>query len=87
MFDALDTRDTLARLLDVTKTAGGVQIFIGAENELFNVAGCAMVAAPFVGSRGDIVGAIGVIGPARINYARIIPIVDYTAKVVSRLVG
>lgn len=87
LFDALDTRDTLARLLDVTKTAGGVQIFIGAENELFNVAGCAMVAAPFVGSRGDIVGAIGVIGPARINYARIIPIVDYTAKVVSRLVG
>ena len=87
LFDALDTRDTLARLLDVTKSAGGVQIFIGAENELFNVAGCAMVAAPFVGSRGDIVGAIGVIGPARINYARIIPIVDYTAKVVSRLVG
>lgn len=87
LFDALDTRDLLARLLDVTKNAGGVQIFIGAENELFNMAGCAMVAAPFLGSRGDIVGAIGVIGPARINYARIIPIVDYTAKVVSRLVG
>ena len=87
LFDALDTRDLLGRLLDLTKTAGGVQIFIGAENELFNVAGCAMVAAPFAGSRGEIVGAIGVIGPARINYARIIPIVDYTAKVVGRLVG
>ena len=87
LFDALDTRDLLGRLLDLTKTAGGVQIFIGAENELFNVAGCAMVAAPFAGSRGEIVGAIGVIGPARINYARIIPIVDHTAKVVGRLVG
>jgi heat-inducible transcriptional repressor len=87
LFDALDTRDLLGRLLDLTKTAGGVQIFIGAENDLFNVAGCAMVAAPFAGSRGEIVGAIGVIGPARINYARIIPIVDYTAKVVGRLVG
>jgi heat-inducible transcriptional repressor len=87
LFDALDTRDTLARLLDVTKQADGVQIFIGAENELFNMAGCAMVAAPFAGAHGDVVGAIGVIGPARINYARIIPIVDYTAKIVSRLVG
>ena len=87
LFDALDTRDLLGRLLDLTKTADGVQIFIGAENDLFNMAGCAMVAAPFAGSRGEIVGAIGVIGPARINYARIIPIVDYTAKVVGRLVG
>ena len=87
LFDALDTRDLMGRLLDQTKSAGGVQIFIGAENELFNVAGAAMVAAPFAGSRGEIVGAIGVIGPARINYARIIPIVDYTAKVVGRLVG
>jgi heat-inducible transcriptional repressor len=87
LFDALDTRDLLGRLLDLTKTAGGVQIFIGAENDLFNVAGCAMVAAPFAGARGEIVGAIGVIGPARINYARIIPIVDYTAKVVGKLVG
>ena len=87
LFEALDTRDLLARLLDLTKTADGVQIFIGAENDLFNMAGCAMVAAPFAGSRGEIVGAIGVIGPARINYARIIPMVDYTAKVVGRLVG
>ncbi len=87
LFDALDTRDHISRLLDLTKTAGGVQIFIGAENDLFNMAGCAMVAAPFSGSRGEIVGAIGVIGPSRINYARIIPIVDYTAKVVSRLIG
>ena len=64
-----------------------MQIFIGAENTLFNLAGCSMVVAPYTGSSNKIVGAIGVIGPTRINYARIIPIVDYTAKVVSRLVG
>jgi len=87
LFDALDTRDLMARLLDLTQTGDGVQIFLGAENNLFNVAGCAMIAAPFTGTRGEIVGAVGVIGPARINYARIIPIVDYTARVVGKLLG
>ena len=87
LFDALDTRDLMARLLELTQTGDGVQIFLGAENDLFNVAGCAMVAAPFSGASGEIVGAVGVIGPARINYARIIPIVDYTAQVVGRLLG
>ena len=62
-----------------------MQIFIGAENELFNLAGCSMVVAPFKNSQEKIVGAAGVIGPTRINYARIIPMVDYTAKVVGRL--
>ena len=87
LFEALDTRDLLGRLLDVTKGADGVQIFIGAQSELFNLAGCAMITAPFSGAHGEIVGAVGVIGPARLNYARIIPIVDYTAKVVGRLIG
>ena len=87
LFDALDTRDLMARLLELTQTGDGVQIFLGAENDLFNVAGCAMVTAPFTGASGEIVGAVGVIGPARINYARIIPIVDYTAQVVGRLLG
>ncbi|NKB20388.1 MAG: heat-inducible transcriptional repressor HrcA [Alphaproteobacteria bacterium] len=87
LFDALDTRDLMARLLDLTQTGDGVQIFLGAENNLFNVAGCAMIAAQFTGTRGEIVGAVGVIGPARINYARIIPIVDYTARVVGKLLG
>ena len=87
LFDALDTRDLMARLLGLTQTGDGVQIFLGAENNLFNVAGCAMIAAPFTGTRGEIVGAVGVIGPARINYARIIPIVDYTARVVGKLLG
>jgi heat-inducible transcriptional repressor len=69
-----------------------VQIFIGAENQLFGLSGCSMVVAPYrAGEEGrhgsKVVGAIGVIGPTRMNYARIIPMVDYTARVVSRLLG
>ena len=87
LFEALETKDLLVRLLELSDGADGVQIFFGAENELFNVAGCSMIVAPFAGNRNQIVGAIGVIGPTRLNYARIIPIVDYTAKVVGRLIG
>jgi heat-inducible transcriptional repressor len=87
LFAALETREQLLRLLDLTNTAEGVQIFIGAENELFSVSGCAMIVAPYVNSADRIVGAIGVIGPTRMNYARIIPLVDYTAKVIGRLIG
>lgn len=87
LFQALETRETMVRLLELTGIADGVQIYIGADNTLFNLAGCSMVVAPFKNSRAKVIGAIGVIGPTRINYARIIPIVDYTAKVISRLVG
>jgi heat-inducible transcriptional repressor len=87
LFESLETRETLAKLLELANRAEGVQIYIGAETELFNLTGCTLVVAPFSGTRNKIVGAIGVVGPTRINYARIIPIVDYTAKVVSRLVG
>ncbi len=87
LFEALETKEHLVRLLDLTNRAEGVQIFIGAENELFRVSGCSMVVAPYHNSREQIVGAIGVIGPTRINYARIIPLVDYTAKVIGRLIG
>lgn len=87
LFEVLDTKDLLVSLLEQSEEAEGVKIFFGAENELFNVAGCSMVVAPFTGNRNQIVGAIGVIGPMRINYARIIPIVDYTAKMVGRLIG
>jgi heat-inducible transcriptional repressor len=83
----LETRETMLRLLDASKQGAGVQIFIGAENRLFGVAGCSMVIAPYHNSREQIVGAIGVIGPTRINYARIIPMVDYTAKMIGRLMG
>ena len=87
LFEALEARETMVRLLDATGTAEGVQIFIGAENSLFNHAGCSLIVAPYQNSKEQIVGAIGVIGPTRINYARIIPMVDYTAKVIGRLLG
>jgi heat-inducible transcriptional repressor len=87
LFQALETRETMAKLVDLATTADGVQIFIGAGNELFRNAGCSMIVAPFANSAEKIVGAIGVIGPTRLNYARIIPMVDYTAKVIGRLIG
>jgi heat-inducible transcriptional repressor len=87
LFEMLETRETMLRLLDASMQGEGVQIFIGAESHLFGVAGCSMVIAPYQNSREQIVGAIGVIGPTRINYARIIPMVDYTAKVIGRLMG
>jgi len=64
-----------------------VQIFIGAQNELFAMAGCSVIIAPYANREEKVVGAIGVIGPTRMNYARIIPMVDYTAKVIGRLLG
>jgi heat-inducible transcriptional repressor len=87
LFDMLETKDTLLRVLDLTEKAQGVQIFIGSENSLFGLTGCSMIVAPFSNGREKIVGALGVIGPTRINYARIIPMVDYTSKVISRLIG
>jgi heat-inducible transcriptional repressor len=87
LFEALETKETMLRLLDLTNSADGVQIFIGAENALFSLSGCSLVVAPYHNAEEQIVGAIGVIGPTRINYARIIPLVDYTAKVVGRLIG
>ncbi|MFL2770721.1 MAG: heat-inducible transcriptional repressor HrcA [Rhodospirillaceae bacterium] len=85
LFETLETRKEIIKLVELVGVAEGVQIFIGAENELFNLAGCSMVVAPFKNGQEKIVGAVGVIGPTRINYARIIPMVDYTAKVVGRL--
>ena len=87
LFQALETEELLVKLLDVTDTAEGVQIYIGAENTLFDQAGCSLVVAPFKGESQTIVGAIGVIGPTRLNYARIIPMVDYTARVIDRIIG
>ncbi|MEM7021886.1 MAG: heat-inducible transcriptional repressor HrcA [Pseudomonadota bacterium] len=93
LFEVLETKKTLVRLIERVKVAEGVQIFIGAENALFGMSGCSMVVAPYVSgeeggaARPNVVGAIGVIGPTRMNYARIIPMVDYTARVVSRLLG
>jgi len=87
LFEMLETKETVLRLLDASKRADGVQIFIGADSHFFGVAGCSVIIAPYQNSREQIVGAIGVIGPTRINYARIIPMVDYTAKMIGRLIG
>lgn len=87
LFAVLETRRDLMRLLDLAHGADGVKIFIGAESAEFGVAGCAMVLAPIAGDETGFVGAIGVIGPSHLNYGRIIPMVDYTAKVVGRLLG
>ena len=85
LFDALETEEATARLLEAAGKAEGVQIFIGAENQLFAHAGCSVIVSPYTNSREQVIGAIGVIGPLRMNYARIIPMVDYTAKLVGRL--
>ena len=87
LFERLETHDTMIRLLDLAESSDGVRIFIGAESGLFGTSGVAMVVAPARNAANRIVGAIGVIGPTRINYGRIIPVVDYTARVIGRLLG
>ena len=87
LFDALERGESFARLLELANSAAGVQIFIGADNPLFANTDCSMVVAPFRDSQERILGAIGVIGPTRLNYARIIPLVDYTARTIGRMVG
>lgn len=87
LLGVLETKQELIRLLDLTEGAGGVQVYIGSENKLFAMSGCSLIVAPFSNSREQIIGAVGVIGPTRINYARIVPLVDYTAKVIGHLIG
>ena len=87
LFERLEAQETVLRLLDLAQRGEGVQIFIGAESGLFSTAGLSMVVAPFRNGQERIVGAIGVIGPTRINYGRVIPVVDYTARVIGRLLG
>lgn len=86
IFSLLDRKEVLINLLDGVMKGDGIQIFIGAENEWFQHVGCSLVLSPYENSSGKIVGAIGIIGPTRINYGHIIPVVDYTAKIVSRLI-
>ena len=77
----------MLRLLELAEASDGVRIFIGAESGLFGASGVSMVVAPARNAADRIVGAIGVIGPTRINYGRIIPVVDYTARAIGRLLG
>jgi heat-inducible transcriptional repressor len=87
LFDALEAKETMLRLMDAADDGDGVRIFIGAENALFNHAGWSMVLAPYGGPGAKVLGAIGVVGPTRLNYARIIPMVDYTARVIDRMLN
>jgi len=87
LFDDLEAKRDLIQLLGLAESADGVRIFIGAENKLFSLSGSSLVIAPFKDETHNIVGVLGVIGPTRLNYARIIPMVDYTARLVSRLLG
>ncbi|MBT6204504.1 MAG: heat-inducible transcriptional repressor HrcA [Alphaproteobacteria bacterium] len=87
LFDKLDEAHHMMRLLNLAQDADGVSIFIGADNELFQLSGCSTIVAPVSDQGGKFIGALGVIGPTRMNYARIIPMVDYTAKIVGRLLS
>ena len=87
LFDALETKRGVIDLLGRAERGDGVRIFIGSENKLFSLSGSSTIIAPYRDGNGSIVGVIGVIGPTRLNYARVIPMVDYTAKVVGKLLG
>lgn len=86
LFDDLETKQGLLQFLDLAETGPGVRIFIGSENRLFSLSGSSLVVAPFRDSEQRIIGAVGVIGPTRLNYARIVPMVDFTAQLVSKLI-
>jgi heat-inducible transcriptional repressor len=85
LFEDLDAKKGLIQLLGLAERADGVRIFIGSENNLFSLSGSALIVSPFEDSEQRIVGVLGVIGPARLNYGRIIPMVDYTARLLGRL--
>ncbi len=87
LLDEIEGKEEIARLLDVARGARAMKIFIGSENELFALSGSSVIAAPYRGQDGKVVGVVGVIGPTRLNYARVVPMVDFTAKALSRLLG
>lgn len=85
LFDDLEKKESLIELLNLAETGPGVRIFIGSENKLFSLSGSSLIVAPYRDSDERIVGAVGVIGPTRLNYSRIVPMVDYTAQLMSQL--
>ncbi|HEY1711119.1 MAG TPA: heat-inducible transcriptional repressor HrcA [Rhizomicrobium sp.] len=87
LFDDIERKNDLISLLESAREGDGVRIFIGSENRLFSLSGSSIVAAPYANAAGKVVGVIGVLGPTRLNYGRIIPMVDYTAKVIGRLIA
>src|SRR6266481_3211579 len=87
LFDDIERKNDLIGLLELARKGEGVRVFIGSENKLFSLSGSSIVAAPYADANGKVVGVIGIIGPTRLNYARIVPMVDYTARVVGRLLA
>lgn len=87
LFDDLERKRDIAEFLELAETGEGVRIFIGSENKLFSLSGSSLVVSPYMNADRKIIGAVGVIGPTRLNYGRIVPIVDYTAQLVGRLVS
>jgi heat-inducible transcriptional repressor len=87
LLNDLESKKDVIELLGRAENADGVRIFIGSENKLFSLSGSSLIAAPFRDDRAKVVGVVGVIGPTRLNYARIVPMVDYTAKLVGRVLG
>ena len=87
LLDELEGKEEIARLLDSAREGQGMKIFIGSENKLFALSGSSVIAAPYRGSDGKVVGVVGVIGPTRLNYARVVPMVDFTAQALSRLMA
>jgi heat-inducible transcriptional repressor len=87
LLDELEEAQEIARLLEGAHDAPGCRIFIGSENRMFALSGSSVIAAPYRGSQGEVVGVVGVIGPTRLNYARVVPMVDFTAKALTRLMA
>ena len=87
LFDDLERKRDIAEFLELAETGEGVRIFIGSENKLFSLSGSSLVVSPYMNADRKIIGAVGVIGPTRLNYGRIVPIVDYTAQLVGRIVS
>ncbi|MEO0619752.1 MAG: heat-inducible transcriptional repressor HrcA [Pseudomonadota bacterium] len=87
LFDDFEAKEDIIQILDLAESADGVRIFIGSENKLFSMSGSSMIVAPFENTEKQVVGVLGVIGPTRLNYARIIPMVDYTARLVGKLMS
>ena len=87
LLDDLEGKQEIAHLLDSARAGDATRIFIGAENQLFALSGSSVIARPFRGPGGQVVGVVGVIGPTRLNYARVVPMVDFTAATLARLMG
>ncbi len=87
LFDDLERKRDISDFLELTESGEGVRIFIGSENKLFSLSGSSLVVSPYMNADRKIIGAVGVIGPTRLNYGRIVPIVNYTAQLVGRIVS